>query len=781
MLDSVRVLDRSAGVSGAYCTKLLADGGADVAKVESPEGDPLRRWTASHQDLGDADGALFRFLNTSKRSILDRDDVDGLLAACDIVVESGDLDVEAVREQHPHLVVVSITPYGRSGPCTGRPSTEFTLQAECGSIGARGRPDGPPLHAGGRIGEWIGGTYAAVAAIAALRSARRDGGGDHVDVSTLACMSVTMNTFTSVFAEFLGWPEMRGPARGIEIPSIEPAADGYVGFCTITGQQFRDFLVLIERADLLDDKDFASYQGRVRRMDEALELIHQWTTKHPIEEIIELASLLRIPVASIGNGASVSELDHFVERGTFVAHPGSDYVQPRVPYRISGLTPRPFSPAPRVGEHHATVDWPSRDEACIAESAERRLPLDGIRVLDFTAFWAGPSATYMLAALGADVIKVESIQRPDGMRFASTRPPSVDQWWEWGPVFHGANANKRAITLDMNQADGVALARRLVAASDAVVENFTPRVMENFGLTWEAVHELNPAVVMVRMPAFGLDGPWRDRPGFAQTMEQISGMAWVTGNADGAPLIPRGACDPLAGMHAVLAFLLALLQRDRDGEGRLVEVTMVEAALNAAAEQVVEHGAYGVLIGRDGNHGPEAAPQNVYACAGDEEWLALAVATDEQWRSLRRILGDPAWACDTRLDIAAGRRAAHDVIDAGIASWCATQPVGDLVDQLVGVGVPAASVINPRDIARHPQLRDRNFFESLDHPVVGHHELPSIPFRFASRGDSGWLRRPAPMVGEHNDEVLSDILGLTAADLTQLRANAVIGDRPLGL
>jgi crotonobetainyl-CoA:carnitine CoA-transferase CaiB-like acyl-CoA transferase len=516
-------------------------------------------------------------------------------------------------------------------------------------------------------------------------------------------------------------------------------------------------------------------------MNEALELIHQWTTKHTIDEIIELASLLRIPVAAIGSGGSVTEFDHFVERGTFVAHPGGDFVQPRVPYSISGLAPRPFSPAPRLGQHHGTVDWPSRDATSIAARAEHRLPLDGIRVLDFTAFWAGPSATYMLAGLGADVIKVESIQRPDGMRFSSTRPTSVDQWWEWGPVYHGANANKRAITLDMNQAEGAELARRLVAASDAVVENFTPRVMENFGLTWEAVHELNPAAVMVRMPAFGLDGPWRDRPGFAQTMEQISGMAWVTGFASGPPLIPRGACDPLAGMHAVFAFLVALLQRDRDGEGRLVEVTMVEAALNAAAEQVVEHGAYGVLLGRDGNHGPAAAPQNLYACAGDEEWLALAVATDEQWRSLRRILGEPAWACDAGLDIAAGRRAAHDAIDSEIASWCATQRVDDLVERLVAAGVPAASVVNPRDIARHPQLRDRKLFERLDHPVVGQHELPSLPFRFASRCDSGWLRRPAPMIGEHNDEVLGDILGLTAADLTQLRARAVIGDRPLGL
>ncbi|MBV8951179.1 MAG: CoA transferase, partial [Actinobacteria bacterium] len=684
------------------------------------------------------------------------------------------------RARFPHLVVVSITPYGRTGPYAGRPATEFTLQAECGSTGARGRPDGPPLHAGGRIGEWVSGTYAAVAALAAVRSARRDGEGDHVDVAMLACMSVTMNTYTSVFAEFLGWPEMHGPARSIEIPSIEPTADGYVGFCTITGQQFRDFLVLIERPDLLDDTDFASHLGRTRRMHEALEIIHTWTTKHATDEIIELASLMRIPVALIGNGESVTGFDHFVERGTFVPHPGAGFVQPRVPYRIRGLPSPPFGAPPALGAHGGTVDWPAREQKRGADGA-RPLPLDGIRVVDFTAFWAGPAATHMLAALGADIVKIESVQHPDGMRFATTRPPSVDQWWEWGPVFHGANAGKRAITLDMNNPEGVELARRLIAGANAVVENFTPRVIENFGLTWDAVHALNPSAVMVRLPAFGLDGPWRDRPGFAQTMEQISGMAWVTGLHDGPPLIPRGACDPLAGMHAVLALLVALEQRARDGEGRLVEVTMVEAALNAAAEQVLERGAYGVLLARDGNRGPAAAPQNLYPCAGEEEWLALAVATDEQWESLRRVLGHPEWARDAALDTADGRRSAHDAIDAELAAWCATRPVDELVNALVAAGVPAASVVNPRDVARHPQLRFRGMFESLDHPVVGRHELPSIPFRFASRGDAPWLQRPAPIVGQHNDEVLRELLDLGDDELARLRASTVIGERPLGL
>jgi crotonobetainyl-CoA:carnitine CoA-transferase CaiB-like acyl-CoA transferase len=408
---------------------------------------------------------------------------------------------------------------------------------------------------------------------------------------------------------------------------------------------------------------------------------------------------------------------------------------------------------------------PSRDD--------NSLPLEGLQILDFTAFWAGPAATHMLAALGAEVVKVESVQRPDGMRYTTTAP-RAEQWWEWCPVFHGANAGKRGITLAMNDPEGLALAKRLIAGADAVIENFTPRVMENFGLDWNAIHASNPRAVMVRMPAFGLDGPWRDRTGFAQTMEQLTGMAWVTGFADGPPLIPRGACDPFAGMHAVLALLSALEERDRTGVGMLVEVTMVEAALNAAAEQVVEHSADGTLLGRHGNRGPVAAPQGLYACAGAERWLALAVVTDDHWDALRELMGHPAWA--QTID----RRAEHDRVDEELAAWCADRQLDDLVEELAAVGVPAAPVIVPRDIADNPQMRARRFFEALAHPVTGTHELPGLPFRFVSRGEQPWYRSAAPTLGQHNHEVLREQLGLDDAEIEGLRARHVIGDRPLG-
>jgi crotonobetainyl-CoA:carnitine CoA-transferase CaiB-like acyl-CoA transferase len=277
------------------------------------------------------------------------------------------------------------------------------------------------------------------------------------------------------------------------------------------------------------------------------------------------------------------------------------------------------------------------------------------------------------------------------------------------------------------------------------------------------------------MPGFGLDGPWRDRIGFAQTMEMLSGMAWVTGFPDGPPVVPRGPGDPLAGLHATFAVLSALELAQRTGEPQLVEVAMIEAALNATAEQHVEHSAYGRLVEREGNRGPAAAPQNVYACAGEEEWLALAVADDAQWDALVDVLGRPDWSSDPRFATSAGRRAAHDDLDGHLSAWCAAQDLDDVVERLAAAGVPAARVILPPDIVDNPQLRARGFFEEMQHPVTGPNLYSGLPMRL-SRGPRRWNRTTTPTLGEHNDEVLGGDLGLGDDERARLRADDVIAE-----
>jgi crotonobetainyl-CoA:carnitine CoA-transferase CaiB-like acyl-CoA transferase len=460
-------------------------------------------------------------------------------------------------------------------------------------------------------------------------------------------------------------------------------------------------------------------------------------------------------------------------------------VHPRRPYRFDDEDPPPPRPAPKLGAHTRTAAFPKRASDPAPTEQPESLPLAGLRILDLTAWWAGPAATHLLATFGAEVIHVESTSRIDGLRsIGGMMAGHFPTWWEASPHFLHTNTNKLGITIDFSKPAGRALLERLVAACDAVVENFTPRVLDGIGLGWERIRALNPRAILMRMPAFGLTGPWRDHTGFAQTMEQMSGLAWVTGHRDDQPRIPRGPCDPIAAMHAVVALLTAVAEREATGRGTHIESTMIESALAIAAEQVVEWSAYGRRLERDGNRSPLAAPQGLYACADGatvtDKWLALSVATDAQWRALRAVLGEPAWAMDAALDTREGRRAAHDAIDAGLRAWTAGRERAALVATLRAAGIPASEVTNPsRVLQSNPQLEARGYFERLPHPVVGAMPLPSLPYR--STHNERWLRTHAPTLGQHNDRVLCGLLGLSPAELHALGAEGVVGTRPAGL
>jgi crotonobetainyl-CoA:carnitine CoA-transferase CaiB-like acyl-CoA transferase len=764
VLDGLRVLDRTTGIAGSYCTKLLADAGADVVKLERPGGDSLRERGT---------GALFEFLNASKRSIFDD---SSLVTPAEIIVCDEPASDQERRPGESAQVIVTITPFGSQGPWVGRAWTEFTLQAACGSIGQRGFPERPPLACGGRVGEWVAGTYAAAAALAALREARRSGRGEEVDVAILDCMAVAMVTYPSVFASFSGWPPLAGTGRTVQLPSIEPSSDGYVVFTANTAQQFHDFLVLIERPDLLDDVGLSHVSKRFSRRAEFLDAVRAHTRNKTTDELLEEAVVFRIPAAPVLDAAGVLAFDHFDRRGVFELSPSGRFAQPRVPYRIRGSASRPFGPAPDPGSNDGSVEWhgPSRFPD---PHDDWRPPLEGIRVVDLTAWWAGPSATSILAALGADVVKVESVARPDQMRFSSTRRPPAESWWEWSPIFHAANLSKRDVTLDLGSAEGLGLLRQLVDSADLLIENFTPRVMDQFGLDFESLRATNPRLVMVRMPAFGLDGPWRDRTGFAQTMEAVSGLAWRTGFEDDLPTLLLGACDPLAGVHAVFATLLALQARDQKGEGTLVESVMVESALNVAAEAIVEFGAGGPVLGRQGNRGPDAVPQGVYPAAGEDSWVAIAVEEDTQWTALVRVMGSPACATEAELVTAEGRRSYHDRIDDHLSAWTTRHSAEQAAATLSDAGIPAAVVIAARDAIHNPQLQARGLFELEDHPITGTHPVPTLPFRFSHV--TRWMRSPSPTLGQHNDEVLGEI-GVEADTRTSLRSRHVIGEQLVG-
>jgi crotonobetainyl-CoA:carnitine CoA-transferase CaiB-like acyl-CoA transferase len=781
-LSDLRIVDMSRWIAGGYCSKLLTDGGADVVRVEPPEGDPLRRWSASGAPIGPGDnGALFRYLHASQRSVLasDGQSIDmlhELLADADAVIWSDGpmagpppiVSASELVERYPHLVVVAITPVGLDTSWEGRAVSELTLQAWSGGIVriARGRPDLPPTFVGGQVGEWMAGAFAGVGLLAALRS----GTGQLVDVSILESMAATLTYYPVTFHDQLDRP-IRAD-RFVPTPGVSFARDGIVGLGTGTGQQWLDFCAMVGRPDWQDEPKYFTDRS------ELAPAINAWVAERTVEELCELATAFRLPNAPVLSGADLADSEHMRERSSYIAEPVGGALHPRPACRFEKVVLREPSPAPSLGDNTAEpVTWLSARRA--TQRSARSRPFEGLRVLDMTAFWAGPFTGHLLAMLGAEVIHLEAASKPDGARLIGGLPPTTHEYLERGPIFSALNTNKKSLAIDTRMAAGVALLHRVLATCDVLVENFTPRVLEQLGLDSETLNAINPRLITVRMPGFGLDGPWREVSAFAYVIEDASGLTWMSGHPDVPPIEPYSIGDPNAGLHALYGLQLALEHRDRTGEGGLVEAAMLDAALCVTAEQVIEYSAHGVVLHREGNRGPLAAPQNVYRTAGLDDYgfddchVAIAVATDEQWAALVRVLDEPEWATDPEFTAVDGRRRHHDIIDTHLAAWCRDRTSDEVVDLLWPAGVPAGPVMQPQRQVELAPMVERGFFEELEHPVIGTSRYATLPIRF-SHLDGPIHRQHAPLLGEHTFEVLTDI-GLTRDEIATLAADGVVG------
>jgi crotonobetainyl-CoA:carnitine CoA-transferase CaiB-like acyl-CoA transferase len=786
-LGGLRIVDLSTWIGGAYCTKLLADAGAEVVKVEAPAGDPLRRWSASGATITTgSDGALFNFLAASKRSVV----VDGeaaadlaslhqLLASADAVVWSRgsplalepSLEPREILRRHPHLIVSSITPFGLEGPWSDKAATEFTLQAWSGGIVglARGLPERAPVHVGGQVGEWLSGLFSAIGTLAALRG--RGPTGQLVDLSMLETLAMCLTYYPVTFNDQLGRPMRR--RRFIPTPGVGAASDGLVGLGCGTGQQWLDFCVMVEHPEWMEDRSLFLDRTKLAPVIDA------WIAERTVEEVLDQASAFRIPNAPVANGSNITTFEHFADRGTFTLNPRDGAANPVPAFRFGSARLRPPEPAPGLGELPIDDALPRERSAGRSAGGASALPFEGLRILDMTSYWAGPLAGHVLALLGAEVIHLESAARPDGARLVGGVPQTEERYWERGPIFAALNTNKKSLTVDLRQPRGIELVRRLVGTCDVVIENYTPRVLDQLGLDFETLRADRPDLIMLRMPGFGLEGPWRDEAAFAFVIEDASGLTWLTGHRDLLPFEPYCIGDPNAGLHALFGLMLALEHRDRTGEGGLVETAMVDAAANVAAEQPIEFSAYGALLARDGNRGPYAAPQNLYKAAGpdedgrDDAWVAIAVATEEQWLSLRRALGEPDWAADPALATADGRRQEHDRIDEFLGAWCRERAASVIVESLWHVGVPVGRVVQPHRQPELAQLESRDFFEEVLHPVIGTSRYSTLPMRF-SPGPARLHQRHAPLLGEHNEELLGG-LGLTRSEIDALETEGIIG------
>ena len=586
---------------------------------------------------------LFEYLNAGKRgTAIDLADagnvaaVREMIAGADVLVESlpvgaserreWGLDADTLDRINPNLVVVRISSFGQEGPLRDRVTTPLTLQAAAGWVNVR-EPGRAPVQAGARIPEYIAGSYAALGALTALRIAAAGTNRPvEVDVSMFESLLSTL-PYPMLMAARLKSLDLPTNSKAAPMLGIVHAADGWIGINCLTGQHWLDVCAMVGLPEF-GEHQLAIMLGGPER-DEFFAKAQSFLDSMAVADLVDLSQAMRIPAAPILEGDTILSCPQYAERGFFIesAVDAGRFARPGPPFRLSKTPVPPPLPAPAIrtdtpaawGERAAT-----RRENDVLDVA---LPFAGLKVFDLSTFWAGAYLTCYLGAFGADVIKVESIQRPDGHRYSGALLREGDDWYERGPLWQGTNLNKRDITLDLTSAAGRELALRLAAEADVVVENFSPRVVEQFGLDYDSVVNVNPDVIMVRMPGFGLAGPWREYVGWALNIEQVSGMSAATGYADGPPCNLQGPADPIAGVHACIALLAALEHRRSTGEGQLIEVAQIEVGAAVTPEPVIEYSLTGTVRPREGNRHREYA-QGVYPTSIVDEWVALSVRDD---------------------------------------------------------------------------------------------------------------------------------------------------------
>jgi len=409
------------------------------------------------------------------------------------------------------------------------------------------------------------------------------------------------------------------------------------------------------------------------------------------------------------------------------------------------------------------------------------LPLSNYRVIDFGTAWAGPMAAQLLADLGAEVIKVESRTRLDGLRLGR---PIVGEdiaggdrglWPELQPVFHGINRNKLSVTLNLKTPEGLRLARELIARSDVVMNNYSPGVLERLGLDYAQLRQLRPDIILVSMPSVGETGPLRDILAYAPIIQALSGLMSLVGYTEEEPLVGELQApwsNVVAALHAALAAVAALRRRSLTGEGQFIEVAQLEATTSMLGEAILGYQMTGRAARPQGNYDPDFAPHNNYPCAGEDQWVSIAVRTEDEWQAFCRALGHPEWTRDPSFADKSRRLQHIQELDQRVRSWTERHSAQEITDLLQRHGVAAMPVMNIADQFADPHLQERQAYVDIEHPHVGVEWLYGMSWRLS--GTPGSVRAPAPLLGQHNEYVFRQILGLPAPELERLQAAQVV-------
>ncbi len=770
-LEGIRVLEIAGSVGVAYAAKLFADLGADVIRLE------LESLGVDSDVVAERPHDIGRWLHTNKRSILGS--TVGLLNDADLLLHdlgprrarAAGLDYPTLSAANERLVVCSITPFGMTGPYADFVASELNVihGSSWGflSPSAATRIDLPPLKAPGHHATLNAATTAATVALAAVDAAQRSGQGEHVDFSLFAA-AAKMTETAPVSASYQGVDASRLGVK-IVIPwNIYSCSDGLVQFICPENSQWESFVELIGNPEWTTLDVFADPNSRRENADLVDLYISEWMAERTVDDVCTRAQAARVCISPMNTMEQLDADPHFRERGFFVTSPNGTRL-PGPPAKFDRDWWQIRNDAP-FRDQHSGEGWKDRVEPAAVSPEARDLrgrPLDGVRVCDFTWIWAGPYCTQTLAHLGADVIKLESPKRTCMFRRLPYAPTDLPLNVDTAGVFHLYNSDKRSLGIDFHSAAALDAIARLVAISDVVVDNFGVGTMARLGFGPDELRKINPNVIVVSLSGYGQYGPSASNMAYGPVGGAVAGLYAANGYEGDAPAetgISIG--DPGTGIAAAWATMAAIVARRRNGEVATIDCAMVEAVAATIGEPWLEWQSTGELPGPRGNRDLGWVPHNCYPASGVDRWVTIACTSETMWQNLSALI-DPALAEDPRFATFADRVRHEAELDDVIASWTSRHDRFETTEQLQALGVAAFPSLSPLDLwGGNPQLEAIAMLETPNHGAVGKRIVPGIPWRLTIAPNG--MRRAAPLLGEHTEEVLGDVLGYSPGEIQAL-------------
>ena len=767
LLDDLRVVDLTGG-RGRLAARLWADLGAHVVRVD---GAPEAREGGSWRRVEEVD--LGAFVRAAGVDVLDMDPADaGDRAALDVLLDGADVamvsdstwgDADSMVADHPHLVVVSLTACGRTGPGATWPTTELVEQAMAGFMARAGVPELPPVSAPGRMADDMGAVLGVLGGLVALVEVAEGAPGQVVDAASVPALAHCTDMSLPLWSR-LAMPPQRVGAGSYP---LYRCTDGLARLVLpMSAGEWRALVTWLGSPPEWTGGEWDEPMlgpGARAAILERLPAVFAAGTR---DELAAQGDRFGVRITPVLEPAEVLASAHVAERGTFAEVDVAYGIGGRLvasPFSVEGVR-RPTRPARHVTE---PPSWTARP-APIRDGVDRRRPLEGLRVLEIGTGVAAPEGARMLAEWGAEVIKIESSGRPDFQRTVLGGTMN--------PAYATVGRGKRSFDVDLTSAEGHALVLDLVAGADVLVENNATGVMDRLGLGWDVLRERTPRLVMVGTQLYGDRGPWAAKKGYGPSARAIGGLTWLWAHD---PDAPRGVMtihpDHLAGRLVAIAALAGLRRRSRTGTGTRIDLAQFEAVILFLAEHYLHESIETGAARPIGNVDPRHAPWGVYRCRDDvdgtESWVAVCVRDDADWSALCAaapdLAVDRAWD-DERIRV--GQR--HDV-DAAMTAWVATQEADAVERLLVDAGVPVSRLLHPRLLVDHPVYRHWGWPAAVDQPGIGDLLLEGPALEGSRMGRPSVVA--APLLGADTADIAERILGLDPARVARLRAEGVLG------